>query len=89
MEQISVDEENKKRLIKYIKSMTSMYGYEKDINILESTSQLTEKLAHTIFEDIMRKCQTTRDILKPNGEIEQEISQIEQWVCLGVNQNMD
>lgn len=76
MEQISVDEENKKRLIKYIKSMTSMYGYEKDINILESTSQLTEKLAHTIFEDIMRKCQTTRDILKPNGEIEQEISQI-------------
>ena len=76
MEQISVDEENKKRLIKYIKSMTSMYGYEKDINILESTSQLTEKLAHTIFEDIMRKCQTTRDILKPNGEIEQEISQV-------------
>lgn len=76
MEQISIDEENKKRLIKYIKSMTSMYGYEKDINTLESTSQLTEKLAHTIFEDIMRKCQTTRDILKPNGEIKGEISQI-------------
>lgn len=76
MEQITLDEENKSKIQKYIKSMGSMYGYEKDIGILESTGQLTEKLAHAIFEDIMRKCQITRDILKPNGEIEQEIVKV-------------
>ena len=75
MEQITLDEENKKRIQKYIKSMGSMYGYENHIDTLESTGQLTEKLAHAIFEDIMRKCQITRDVVKPNGEIEQEIVQ--------------
>ena len=75
MKQITIDEENKKKILKYIKNKASVHGYEKDISILESTGQLTGKLAHCVFEDMMRKCQSTRDILKPNGELEQEINQ--------------
>ena len=76
MDQITTDEENKEKILKYIRSRVSVYGYEKDISILESSGQLTEKLAQYVFEDIMRNCQMTRDILKPSGELEQEIYQI-------------
>ena len=45
MEKITIDENNKKRIQRYIKQEIGFYGYEKDIELLEQSGQLTEILA--------------------------------------------
>ena len=77
MNVITVDEQNKKRIQEYLHGpWTFSYGYENDIELLEQSNQLTERFAQKIFEDIIRSCHTTREILKPNGELKEELSQV-------------
>lgn len=49
MEPITLDEENKKRIQRYIKQQVGFYGYEQDISLLEKDSILTEELARKVF----------------------------------------
>ena len=44
MEKITLDEKNKRRIQKFIKQEIGFYGYEKDIELLEQTGELTEEL---------------------------------------------
>lgn len=74
MERITIDEENKKRIQKYLKSTIIDYD-EKDIEVLESDNQLTERLAYKIFRELMRDSQRIRDILEPEGEFKEQIAQ--------------
>ena len=74
MEKITIDEENKKRIQKYLKSAIISYD-EKDIELLEKDSQLTERLAYKISRELMEDSQRIRDILEPDGEFKEQISQ--------------
>lgn len=74
MEKITIDEENKKRIQKYLKSAIISYD-EKDIELLEKDSQLTERLAYKISRELMEDSQRIRDILEPEGEFKEQISQ--------------
>ena len=77
MEILTIDEKNKKRIQEYLHGpWTFSYGYESDIELLEQTNQLTERFAQKVFEDIIRSCHTTREILEPNGELKEELSQV-------------
>lgn len=77
MNVITVDEQNKKRIQEYLHGpWTFSYGYESDIELLEQTNQLTERFAKKVFEDIIRSCHTTREVLEPNGELKEELSQV-------------
>lgn len=78
MEKITIDEQNKKRIQKYIKQSLTMYGYEKDIALLETKGQLTEELARKVFSMIMNKAQMIREILTPeeNDEFLEEMTEI-------------
>ena len=68
---------DKKRIQEYLHGpWTFSYGYESDIELLEQTNQLTERFAQKVFEDIIRSCHTTREILEPNGELKEELSQV-------------
>ena len=53
MEKIILDEQNRKRIQKFIKQELGFYGYEQDIEILERTGELTEELARKVFTEIM------------------------------------
>lgn len=74
MEKITIDEENKKRIKKYLKSAIISYD-EKDIELLEKDNQLTERLAYKVFRELMRDSQRIRDILEPEGEFKEQIAQ--------------
>ena len=76
MERISISEETKIKIKRYLKDTIGLYDYEKDIEILEKEGQLTEKLSEKLLEDLMQDCQTTREILKPEGEFKQEIEEV-------------
>ena len=78
MEQITLDEKNKKRIQGYIKQEIGFYGYEQDIALLEKDSILTEELARKIFTKIMSRAQSIRDILTPNenDEFLEQISDV-------------
>ena len=76
MRKITIDEENKRRIKKYIKQEIEFsYGYEEDIVLLEQNSELTEKLARKIFEKIMNDAQSKRTILelKEDDEFKEQI----------------
>ncbi len=75
MEPITVDEENKKRIQKYIKQEIGFYGYEQDISLLEREGILTEELARKVFSKVMSKAQTIRSILTPE-ENDESLEQI-------------
>ena len=77
MEKITLDEQNRKRIQKFIKQETGFYGYEQDIELLEQDGQLTEKLARKVFKEIMNDANRTRTMLEPeeNSEFKQEIEE--------------
>lgn len=73
MEKITVDEQNKKRIQKYIKQATGLlFGYEEDIALLEHNNELTESLARKAFIDIMKDAHRIRNILTPEEKDEFE-----------------
>lgn len=78
MREITVDEKNKKRIQKYIKQEIGFYGYEKDIELLEQSGQLTETLAKKVFTKIMDDAQRIRNILEPeeNDEFQDLINEV-------------
>lgn len=77
MEKITIDEQNKKRIQKFIKQEIGFYGYEKDIELLEQNGQLTEELAREVFTRIMEDAHRTRTMLEPeeNSEFREEIEE--------------
>lgn len=78
MREITIDEKNKKRIQKYIKQEIGFYGYEKDIELLEQSGQLTEILAKKVFTKIMDDAQRIRNILEPeeNDEFQDLIDEV-------------
>ena len=70
MEKITIDEQNKRRILKYIKQEIGFYGYEEDIALLEQNGQLTEALAKKVFTKIMGDAQRIRTILEPEKDSE-------------------
>lgn len=77
MEKITLDEQNKKRIQKFIKQEMGFYGYEQDIELLEQNGQLTEELARKVFTEIMNDAHRTRTMLEPeeNSEFKKEIEE--------------
>lgn len=76
MENITIDEKNKKRIQKYLRQEITMYGYEEDIALLEEKNQLTEELARKIFIGIMQDANSKRTISlagKEEGEFKELI----------------
>ena len=76
MEKITIDEQNKKRIQKYLRQAVTMYGYEEDIALLEEKGQLTEELARKIFTEIMKDTDSIRTIglnEKEDGEFKELI----------------
>lgn len=78
MEKITIDEENKKRIQKYIKQEIGFYGYEQDIELLEKEGILTEELARKVFTKIMNNANRIRSILTPkkDDEFANEINEV-------------
>ena len=77
MEKITLDEKNKRRIQKFIKQEIGFYGYEKDIELLEQTGELTEELARKVFTEIMNDAHRTRTMLEPeeDSEFKEEIEE--------------
>lgn len=77
MGKITLDEQNKKRIQKFIKQETGFFGYEQDIELLEQKGQLTESLARAVFREIMNDAHRTRTMLEPeeNSEFREEIEE--------------
>ena len=77
MENIKIEEKDKKRIQKFIKQEISFYGYEQDIELLEQEGQLTEELARKVFTEIMNEAHRTRKMLEPeeNSEFREEIEE--------------
>lgn len=77
MEKIILDEQNRKRIQKFIKQELGFYGYEQDIEILERTGELTEELARKVFTEIMNDAHRTRTMLEPeeDSEFREEIEE--------------
>ena len=77
MEKIILDEQNRKRIQKFIKQELGFYGYEQDIEILERTGELTEELARKVFTEIMNDAHRTRTMLEPeeDSEFKEEIEE--------------
>ena len=77
MSVITLDEKNKKRIQKFIKQEIGFYGYEQDIEILEQSGQLTEKLARKVFKEVMSDAHRTRTMLEPeeDSEFKKEIEE--------------
>ncbi len=76
MQKITIDEQNKKRIQKYLRQAVTMYGYEEDIALLEEKRQLTEELARKIFTEIMKDTDSIRTIglnEKEDGEFKELI----------------
>ena len=78
MENIKIEEKDKKRIQKFIKQEIGFYGYEQDIVLLEQNGELTEELAKKIFTEIMNDAYRTRTMLEPeeNSEFKEEIEDI-------------
>lgn len=70
MEKITLDEQNKRRIQKFIRQEIGFYGYEKDIELLEQTGELTEELARRVFTEIMNDAHRTRTMLEPEEDSE-------------------
>ena len=77
MEKITLDEQNKKRIQKFIKQETGFFGYEQDIELLEQNGELTEELARKVFTEIMNDAHRTRTMLEPeeDSEFREEIEE--------------
>ncbi len=77
MEKIILDEQNRKRIQKFIKQELGFYGYEQDIEILERTGELTYELARKVFTEIMNDAHRTRTMLEPeeDSEFREEIEE--------------
>lgn len=78
MENIKLEEKDKKRIQNFIKQKIGFYGYEQDISLLEKDNILTEKLARKVFSNVMNKAQTIRRILTPkeNDEFLEQMSEV-------------
>lgn len=78
MEKITLDEQNKKRIQKFLKQEIGFYGYEQDIELLEQKGELTEELARKVFTEIMNDAYRTRTMLEPeeDSEFREEIEEI-------------
>ena len=78
MKTITIDEENKKRIQKYIKKQGTFYGFEDDISLLEQENNLTEGLARKVFSMSMNDAQRIKSILTPeeNDEFKEEINEV-------------
>lgn len=78
MEKITIDEQNKKRIQKFLKQEIGFYGYEQDIELLEQNGQLTEELARKVFTEIMNDAHRTRTMLEPeqDSEFKAEIEEL-------------
>lgn len=77
MEKITIDEENRKRIQKYLKQSITVYGYEEDIALLEQKNQLTEELARKIFTEIMERADSIRTVgldEREDGEFKEMIA---------------
>ena len=70
MKKITLDEQNKRRIQKFIRQEIGFYGYEKDIELLEQTGELTEELARRVFTEIMNDAHRTRTMLEPEEDSE-------------------
>lgn len=70
MENIKIEEKDKKRIQKFIKQEIGFYGYEQDIELLEQNGQLTEELARKVFTGIMNEAHRTRTMLEPEEDSE-------------------
>lgn len=77
MEKITLDENNRKRIQKFLKQESGFYGYEQDIELLEKNGQLTEELARKVFSEIMNDAHRTRTMLEPeeDSEFREEIEE--------------
>ena len=77
MENIKIEEKDKKRIQKFIKQETGFYGYEQDIELLEQNGELTEELARKVFTEIMNDAHRTRTMLEPeeDSEFKEEIEE--------------
>ncbi len=77
MEKITIDEQNKRRIQKYLRQLVTIYDYENDIALLEEKGQLTEELARKVFTEIMNDAYRTRTMLEPKegSEFKEEIEE--------------
>lgn len=77
MSVITIDEQNKKRIQKFLKQEIGFYGYEQDIELLEQNGELTEELARKVFTKIMNDAHRTRTMLEPeeDSEFREEIEE--------------
>jgi len=77
MSVITLDEQNRKRIQKFLKQEIGFYGYEQDIELLEQNGQLTESLARKVFTEIMNDAHRTRTMLEPeeDSEFKEEIEE--------------
>lgn len=73
MEQIIVDEENKKRIYEHIQGSIGYYSeYEKEIEKFFSTGVLDKELATRVLENLIYSCKTTKFNLKPDEEFKDD-----------------
>ena len=71
MEQMIIDDDNKKRIQRHIKKYSYKFkGYEQDIELLEKEGILTEELAKYVFSDVMEHAESIRGILAPKEDDE-------------------
>ncbi len=78
MEKITVNEKDIKRIEKYVKRSGNFYleigKYNKeDVQLLEQTGQMTQRLARQIIPELMQDAQMTREELEPNDEFKEQI----------------
>jgi len=73
MEQIIVDEENKKRIYEHIQSTRGYYTeYQNEIENLYSNGMLDKELATRVLANLVYLCKTTKYNLKPDEEFKGE-----------------
>ena len=73
MEQIIVDEENKKRIYEHIQGSIGYYSeYEKEIQEFYASGILDKELATRVLENLIYSCKITKFNLKPNEEFKDD-----------------
>ena len=73
MEQIVVDDENKKGIYEHIQSSIGYYSeYKKEIEEFFSTGILDKDLATRILENLIYSCKITKFNLKPDEEFKDD-----------------
>lgn len=73
MEQIIVDEENKKRIYEHIQGSIGYYSeYEKEIEEFYASGILDKELATRVLENLIYSCKITKFNLKPNEEFKDD-----------------